>query len=230
MVGRGGVTALAGYGLIALSLIGGLVVVVAESVALKLQVLGSEMPVPESTTVGLFVLVGLTVAIGVLGVVLASIGRQERDREEEFLLDPLRYPPFRHPWARRLALIVPIVLVLVLPPLFAVPVAHSVQVTLSVGVCSTTSLGPVQTLVLPAGAILAYDWRSVNGVPVSQVLAPDAPRWTTLGWVYVNSSDGHMAASSNGTAFPFAACDDPGTSFAAGSVVVVQGTYYTGLL
>lgn len=228
MVGRGGVTAMAGYLLIALGLVSGIVLALGETVAVREQILTTSVPEPSTSLALLFVLVGLSLGVAVGGVVLASIGRDERNREEDFRLDPLLYRPVRRRWLRGLLLAIPIVALLVVPALYAVPVAHSIEFTIAVGVCSVSSIGPVQPEVYPSGSIVVYHWYSSDGTVVGRVSAVGGPTLLPTGPGWLNSSAGHADGLSNGSALDFSACDPTGTP--SGQTVVVRGTYYIGLL
>jgi hypothetical protein len=228
---RGGSTALGGFGLIALGILSGLVLVVGYSEAFRLNLWDTWVPLPTSAIALLFALLSLATADAVVGVLLVLIGRQERNREEEKLLDPLSYPPIRRGWVRGLVWLVPVVALVVLPGLFAIPFAHPFHLDLGVGACAPGSPGSAETVSLPLGAMLVYQWKSADGGPVGEVVAPSGPALSVSEPYFFNSSAGYSLAESNGTAFTFSACDF-GSSAGGGTprTVEISGTYYTSVL
>lgn len=190
------------------------------------------LPGPPLAVTYDFALLGVSAAIAGGGVLLIGFGRQERDREEKFLLDPLSYPPFRHPWRRVLPWLALVVLVLVLPSLWILPVAHSFQTEFPVSYCTPGNGGAVHNVDLPSGAILTYQWSSWNGRPVGEVWAPSGPRLNATQSVsdaFFNSTYGWSAVQSNGSAIPFWACDFVGTPTPP-PMIVISGTYYVAIL
>jgi hypothetical protein len=230
---RGGWTALVGIFLVMTGVVATFVGVASVSQALMLQVYDSWIPMTPAALDALYLLaIAAPIAAGVGGG-LIGIARAERDREEESLLDPLRYRPVRGPWRRGTPLLIGVVLITGVPGLFWVPVAHSLSFSVPVADCSTDAQATV-FVTLPQFAVLTYSWHSDDGRAVSLVRMPSGPNVTSLAPSPLNftrSSSGWSAFESNGSAMPFFACEEPGVAGpSAPTSITVTGTYYVRLL
>jgi hypothetical protein len=235
---RGGVTAIAGFVLVGVGLLGAIFGVTALSGQLWLQVSLYGEAMSSAALDLVYVLLAVCATSGALGGFLVGFARPERDRSEEDLLDPLRYPPVRRPWRRGIpiALVVGILLGVFMG--FSAPIAHPLGATLSVGACSGSPppLGSAGTTSwsLPSGATFTLHWYSSTGQVVSMVSLPGAPYVLGLSSpssVTSNSTQGWVGGDASGTSVELWACDDPGLSADGGTpTVVVTGTYYTTLV
>ncbi len=229
---KGGVTAVAGFVLVGVGAASGFV---AYSVAGQFlsTVQSSWLPGPLIVLDYALALFVLSVAAAGGGVLLIGYSRGERDREEALRLDPLEYSPIHHPWRKVLPWFVLVVVVLVLPGLAIVPIAHSYTTEFTVSNCSAGPYISVDNLNLPYGAVFVFQWSSSNGRPISEVYAPSGP---PVGSTYVypnvfqNSTWGYSVVQNHGTSIPFWACDDSSSLGPTNQTVILTGTYYAEVL
>lgn len=228
---RGGVTAVTGWALLATGLVS-VFFALGETYSLISQIGSTWAPLPPSDLADELTLVVISIVAACGGVLLIGLGRQERHQEEEFRLDPLNYPPWRHPWRKVIPGMVILAALLVIPSLLILPVAHAFSLDFRVSDCGPGTIGVVHEVSLPAGAILTYSWRSSDGTPIGEVWAPPGPRigsnWTTTDAFY-NSSAGYSLLQSNGSPIAFWACNFPYNPPSTSSVIFT-GTYYVPLL
>jgi hypothetical protein len=227
---RGGLTAIAGIALITIALIAEILGSIGISDHLDLTLIRTWNPMPAPAVFYVYTLSALAILLGALGVLLIGLARPERDQEEENLLDPTRYPPWRFPWKSTVPLLALVVGFLLFATLSSVPVAHAFTATIPVGVCGENPSNYTIGVTLPSGALLTYTWRTSNGFPVSEMAAPTGPNVTSF-WSapeeYVNSSGGSGFINSGGYTVGFLACDfasSPTSGLA--SQVYLTGTYY----
>jgi len=230
---KGGVTVVAGFVLVGLGAVSDFVAL-GEADRFISTVQSTWLPEPPLFTTYSFALVAFSVIVAGGGVLLIGFARGERDREEALRLDPLTYPPVRHPWRKGLPWFVFIVVVLVLPCLWVVPVAHSYSTEFSVSNCAPGANISVDNVDLPSGAIFVYQWTSSDGRPIGEVWAPSGPPIGST-WAipdeFINSTYGYSIVQSKGTAIAFWACDStlsPGAS--TNQTVILTGTYYAEIL
>ncbi|MGD0588365.1 MAG: hypothetical protein ABSA63_06180 [Thermoplasmata archaeon] len=229
---KGGVTAVAGFVLVGL---GAASTFVALGVAGEFESRIESTWLPGSPLVALYALALLICAVAVAGIGALLIGyaRGERDREEALLLDPLSYPPVRHPWRRVLPWFALVVAVLVIPGLAVVPYSHSYSTELVVSLCSAGPYISVEYLNLPSGAVLSFQWASSDGRPVSEVYAPSGPpvgSTYALPNLFFNSTWGYSVVQSHGNPIPFWACDISSSLGPTNRTVTLTGTYYAEIL
>jgi len=228
---RGGVTAVTGYILVALGMIS-VVVACREGSQFLAEISSTWVPGPAigPTYAAALDAFGTLIAGG--GVLLVGFARGERDREEALRLDPLLYAPHRHPTRRVVPVLLVVLICLILPALFLIPVSNSFSLELAVGTCNPSSGIPVQNVSLPSGAMLAFEWRSSDGHPVGEVWAPSGPpvgEALQIGALFYNSSYGYSFVKSTGDPIQFFACDFSSVS-GAPRTVLVTGTFYTTVL
>jgi len=179
-----------------------------------------------------FVALGVAAGLGGGGLLLLGLSRPERDREEDLRLDPLLFAPVRSRWKRYLPGAIVAVVVLVLPGLWVVPVAHPFSAVVPVGDCSGPTPVTEVHVSIPTGAVLAYQWSSTDGSVVGEVWAPSGPPVGSalqVGDLFLNSSWGYSAVDGNGTPITLWACDF-GTPSGGTPSVRFTGTYYLSLL
>jgi len=230
---RGGPTAIAGFLLLVLGFLGGIVGLADVRSALIVQFETSWVPVPSLALAELYALVAASVLSSAIGGALIGIARLERNKEEETYLDPLAYPPIRGPWRRALLVAGVVAFITLLPALFVAPVAHSVSLTVPVTVCGSGGQGEI-VLTIPSLAVLVYSWHSSTGAPISTVQTPSGPSADNASAApgnYSQSSAGWGEVQSNGSAMEFLACDTQNQFAGSGAPdFSVVGTYYTGIV
>lgn len=228
---RGGVTTVTGWALVAVGLVS-VFFALGETYSLISQIESTWAPLPAADLADELILVVFSIVAACGGVLLIGLGRQERHQEEEFRLDPLNYPPWRHPWRKVLPVMAILAALLVIPSLLILPVGHSFSLDFEVSDCVPGSIGSIHNVNLPIGAILTYTWRSSNGLPIGEVWAPTGPRigsdWNATDAFY-NSSSGYSLLQSNGSSIPFWACNFPYNVQGAPSVILT-GTYFVAIL
>jgi len=229
---RGGATAIAGIILVASGLVTGFVAAPGVASALYSDVSVSGLAIPSEGIVDAYVLVALAVVASCLGSFLVGFARPERDREEETLLDPLRYAPFHRPWKRTIFLVVLSVLPVLLAALFTLPVSHPVSMSFDLrGGCGLPPTGPLGTVVVPAGALFVYSWRTSDGEPATMIQAPSGPFVTGFSIydnTFMDSSFGYSAITGTGGSLSFSGC---GLNASGAPLrIIVEGTYYTQIL
>jgi hypothetical protein len=234
---RGGFTALAGLLFVAAGVLAVILGVVGQSYHFVNQVWSTGVPMAPLALILIYSLLALSLISVALGVMMVAFARAERDRSEELLLDPLRYPPFRRGWMRGIPVAVVAVVLLFLLSALATPTVHQISATLQVGVCSGVppAAGTAGTAIwtIPKGATFALHWYATDGRPISAVSLPGLPYVSSIigpSSLTTNSSQGWAGGDSNGSAFELWACDSPALSAGEGSQqLVVSGSYYTPL-
>lgn len=222
---KGGIAAVAGWLLVFIGVVSAFVDL-GESELFISWINATWLPEPPLVVTYSFALLIVSAADAGGGVLLIGFARGERDREEELLLDPLRYAPFRHRWRKSIPWCALVVLVLVLPSLWIMPIEHSFQDEFAVSECF---VGAPHDVNLPSGAVLTYQWSSSNGQPIGEVYAPSGPRANyPTSDVFYNSSFGYSVVQSDGTPIQFWACD-----FTLGgpvnNTVDLVGIYFTSI-
>lgn len=231
---RGGATALAGICLVGTGVVTGLIASFGMASALYSDADVSGLPMPAEGILDAYFLVVVAVLAGSFGSFLVGFARPERDREEETLLDPLRYAPFHRPWKRTGVLVLVSVLPVLLAALFTLPVSHSVSLSFDLPGCGSPLGGPLATVTVPAGALFVFSWRSADGEPAAQVWAPSGPFGTgfsTSVAKFTDSSFGYSAVTGNGSALSFSGCGLKALNASAGPLqILVVGAYYAQVL
>ena len=234
---RGGVTAIVGWGFIAVGVLFAFVVSIeAEELVLN-SVTATGLPYSSGTGLYLWALLLFSAIVAGTGAGTVLFARSDRDWEEEGRLDPA---PSRLTHRRRRRAVMwgtVVAVVAFLPGLVLMPIPHSFNLDLAVGVCSNGLPTGGQEVSLPSGTLLVYQWHSSNGEPVSAVSAPSGPNITSNApavydtysqYLFVNSTTGASTFTSNGSMARFSACDGPGSvGLTAGEAVLLVGTYYT---
>ena len=222
---RGGWTALFGWVLVFLGVLGASVAVV-ESNWFDAWVTSTQLSLPQYAIIQEWTLLIFSAAAEGIGVMLIGFAVDERRREEKLDLNPLHYPPFRRPtWQKAVPVAVVLAFALVLPGFYIIPASQTFQDQFPVDACSAT-FAPV-LVEIPAGAILTYEWRSSNGAPVTEMYAPNGPAigaQNSSFELFYNSSFGYASVRSNG-AVGFWACDNGSSD--PGLQIDLTGAYYS---
>ncbi len=232
---RGGVTAITGWVLVLLGVVGSFESWTAAA-GLIATIQANSLPIPPAVSTADLLLAFVCPGFAAGGILLLGFAGPERNREEELILDPLKYEPFRHPWRKALPWFAVVLVLLPLPGMWLVPIAHSVQGSFAVTDCSPGETGLIHYVSVPAGAYFAYQWSSSDGRPIDEVSAPSGAQ-VSSSWSsnsihaneFFNSSYGYSAIQGNGSAIPFWACDFVSAG-PSNQSVEFSGSYYTSIL
>ena len=230
---RGGPTAIGGILLLTAGFAGAYIGVIESSQELILQVINLSVPISPGAFSVLFLVAVLSPAAAGIGTMMIGIARVERNREEETLLDPLRYAPVRNHWPRTLVISGVVVMAMIIPSLLFFPIPHAFALIVPVGTCPIARQNGTP-LEVPQYAEATYSWVSSDHRPVHLIEVPLGENGSFGNgdpWSRNDSSAGWGTFESNGSVVEFYACDlAPSSGAPAPTSLEVSGTYYSRVL